>query len=87
MACPASNTHLVIFRCSENFIRALRRIGIEGSTRGERSAVAACSNVRMSWVTIILNPIAVRLHYSWQVITPIPLSRNLLEPKLFLIGL
>jgi hypothetical protein len=35
--------------------------------------------------TFILDPIAVRLHYSRQAITPIPLSRNLLEPKLFLI--
>jgi hypothetical protein len=33
--------------------------------------------------TIILDPIAVRLHYSWQPITPIPLCWNSLEPRLF----
>ena len=36
--------------------------------------------------TIILDLIAVRLHYSWQPITPIPLCWNLLEPRLFLIS-
>ena len=85
MACPASNTHVVIFRRPGNFIRALRRIGVGTSMRGRTEVVAACGPKRsIEWVTIIPDPIAVGLRYSWQAITPIP-SRNLLEPKLFLI--
>ena len=51
-----------------------------------RSGAATCGPKRSIEQIFILDPIAVRLHYSWQPIAPIPFCWKLLEPRLFLIS-